>query len=230
MAVIIKRIVCLANSRKLSGRCIAGVELGENDERLGWIRPVSDRENQEVSEYERQYEDGSDPRLLDVINVPLRRHLSNGHQQENWLIDPEYYWEKVGTFERRRLNEMADAGGGLWRNGCSSSNGENDRIPLEKANEETGSLKLVHVDRLHLSVFAPGEAFGKKKRVQAKFQFAGCRYALWVTDPRVERFYLAKSNGDYQLEEECYLTISIGEPYKGHCYKLVAAVIRCRGG
>ena len=56
---------------------------------------MSDRENQEVSEYERQYRDGSDPKLLDVIDVPLLEHRPNDHQQENWLLDPEYYWSKV---------------------------------------------------------------------------------------------------------------------------------------
>ena len=52
-----KRIVCLANSSKLNGRCIAGKEIIE-DGRVGdWIRPVSVREKQEVSEWERQYKD-----------------------------------------------------------------------------------------------------------------------------------------------------------------------------
>lgn len=82
-----KQIVCLANSRKLSGRCVAGIEIRDG-KRLGWIRPVSDRENQEVSEHERQYEDGSDPKVLDVIEVPLLRALPSGYQRENWLLDP----------------------------------------------------------------------------------------------------------------------------------------------
>ena len=48
----VKRIVCLANSRKLNGRCLAGKEFGGKG--VGtWIRPVGAREHGEVSEYER---------------------------------------------------------------------------------------------------------------------------------------------------------------------------------
>jgi hypothetical protein len=89
----------------------------------------------------------------------------------------------------------------------------------------TSSLKLIHVNQLDLRVFAPGEAFGNaKRRVQAAFTFDATDYALWVTDPVVEREYLAKSDGDYPLHN-VYLTISIGEPYQDYCYKLVATVI-----
>ena len=50
----VKRIVCLANSRKLHGRSVAGREWIDGHSGR-WIRPVSAREHQEVSEYERQY-------------------------------------------------------------------------------------------------------------------------------------------------------------------------------
>jgi len=89
-----QRIVCLANSRKLSGRCIAGKEMVRNKPR-GWIRPVSAREHEEVSEYERQYEDGTDPRVLDIIDVELLEPRPRTYQQENWLLDPDLYWTKV---------------------------------------------------------------------------------------------------------------------------------------
>jgi len=45
----VKRIVCLANSRKLQGRCIAGREIVQGKPGA-WIRPVSAREHEEVSE------------------------------------------------------------------------------------------------------------------------------------------------------------------------------------
>ena len=51
----IKRIVCFANARKLVGRCTAGREW-LNGEGIGrWIRTVSDRQNGDVSEYERLF-------------------------------------------------------------------------------------------------------------------------------------------------------------------------------
>ena len=219
------RIVCLANSRKLSGRCIAGREL-VGDRPGVWVRPVSAREHQEVSEYERQYENGSDPKLLDVMDVPLLEHCPQNYQQENWLLDPEYYWRKVGRRSWEDLAELSDIDGTLWRLGSHTYNGTNDQISLRQAAKETSSLKLVHVDEVCLHVFAPGRAFNNsKRRVQARFRFCGIDYALWVTDPDIERHYLAQLDGYYDLSE-CYLTISLGEPFNEHCHKLVAAVIQ----
>ena len=89
------------------------------------------------------------------------------------------------------------------------------------------SLRLIEVADLTLAVFAPGEAFGnRKRRVQGRFSHAGRSYALWVTDPVCERRHLAKLDGEYR-RERCFLTISLGERYEGHCYKLIAAVIEC---
>jgi hypothetical protein len=220
-----KRIVCLANSRKLQGRCIAGRELIEGRP-AAWVRPVSDREHEEVSEYERQYKDGSDPRVLDVIDVPLREARPKGYQPENWLIEPDEYWVKVEQFPWTSLGLLADQNGSLWLNGYHTQNGKNDYIPLHLAATAGSSLKLIHISGMQISVFKPGEAFGNpKRRVQAQFQFAGSNYALWITDPIIERAYLSREDGDYKYGES-YLTISLGEPFKENCHKLVTAVIR----
>ncbi|MDE0200959.1 MAG: hypothetical protein OXK73_00830 [Rhodospirillaceae bacterium] len=219
-----KRIVCLANSRKLHGRCVAGREW--NDGQVGrWIRPVSDREHQEVSEYERQYEDGSDPQVLDVIDVPLVEPRPRGFQSENWLLDAEYYWERAGRLSWFDLPQLADSAAPLWLDGHSTYHGRNDKIPLEIADSVGDSLKLIHVDDFQLSVFKPGEAFGNtKRRVQGRFSYGGNSYCLWVTDPVYERQYLAKLDGTYSVGE-CFLTVSLGEPFGGAVYKLVASII-----
>lgn len=226
---VVKRIVCLANSRKLSGRCVAGKEL-LGSKPIGWIRPVSTREHEEVSEYERQYQDGSDPRVLDIMDVPLLAARPTGYQQENWLLDPEHYWVKVGRRGWNELSQLADPVAPLWVNGQSTYNGLNDKIPLAMAGGLTSSLRLIHVDRLALSVFKPGEAFGNpKRRVQGRFQHDGVEYRLWVTDPAYERTHLAKPDGDYEIGES-FLTLSLGEAFNDACYKLIAAVIERDAG
>lgn len=222
------RIVCLANSRKLSGRCIAGREW--DSARAGrWIRPVSDRDGQEVSEHERQYEDGSDPQVLDIIDVPVLEPRPKDYQTENWLLDPDCYWEKTGRLSTRQLSSLLDPVAPLWIDGHSTYSGRNDKIPLESAVSLTDSLRLIRVDCLQLVVFKPGEAFGNnKRRVQGRFSHAGEEYALWVTDPGFERKYLAKLDGSYGVDA-CYMTISLGEPYQDACYKLIAAIIASDG-
>ena len=71
----------------------------------------------------------------------------------------------------------------------------------------------------------PQEAFGNpKRRVQGQFVHGGVQYWLWVTDPIYERRYLALPNGTRHLGE-CCLTISLGEPFEGYAYKLIAAIM-----
>ncbi len=45
-----------------------------------------------------------------------------------------------------------------------------------------------------------------------------------MTDPVYERRYLFLPDGTHNLRE-CCLTISLGEPYEGYAYKLIAAII-----
>jgi len=225
----VKRIVCLANSRKLNGRCLAGKEFGGSG--VGaWIRPVGAREHGEVSEYERQYEDGSDPKILDVTDVPLLGPQPKDFQQENWLLDPDYYWEKAGRATWEDLIRLADRIEPLWLDGINAYNGMNDKIPLAQVGSVRSSLRLLHVGTLGISVFKPGEAFGNpKRRVQGRFEYSGSEYRLWVTDPVYERAFLSKPDGDYKLGES-FLTVSLGEPYNDACYKLIATIIERDGG
>ncbi len=178
-----------------------------------------------MSEYERQYQDGSDPRVLDIIDVPVLEARPKDYQTENWLLAPELYWERVGRLSPSQLSALVDPPAPLWLDGYHTYNGRNDKIPIALADSVTASLRLLLADGVRIDVVTPGEAFGNnKRRVQGRFQHAGQEYLLWITDPDFERAYLAKPNGTYGIGE-CYLTISLGEPYQNACYKLIAAII-----
>jgi hypothetical protein len=221
----VKRIVCLANSRKHSGRCIAGKEVLAHGYGT-WIRPVSARPSAEVSEEERRYENGRDPQVLDIIDVPMIGAAPLLHQTENHVIDAGYCWTKSGELPWAELKHLVDKPVRVWPNGDSTYSGLNDRVKLELASELVSSLMLIAPETLTVHVRIEGAEFGNpRRRVRAYFKQQGTKYILVVTDPAAERAFLAKPDGDYPLKD-VYLCVSLGEAHTdGCCYKLVAAII-----
>ena len=213
-----KKIVCLANSRKMSGRCIAGKEIVSGQ----WIRPVSDRKDGEISEEEQMFSDGSYPQVLDIISIKLLKPLTHKYQQENHLIDNKAYWEKEGSKTWDNLEQIKDEPSELWLNGDSSSKGENDRIPYNEASKLNISLFLIYIQSMEINVNI--EQYSNKRKIRALFTYNNSRYNFSITDPKVESYFLKKIDGKYCLNN-VYACISIGEPLEGYCYKLVAGVI-----
>ncbi len=230
-----KRIVCLANSRKLGGRCIAGKEVLPNGTFGAWIRPVTDQGGGEVSAWECQYPDGTEPKVLDVLDVPLLGHVPKDYQRENWALAPKPPWNKSRELTLEAAAGCVDPGELLWTPGYSTYNGRNDYVPLQEAKGLTDSLRFIKVNNLTLSAFAPGENFGNPtRRVLGGFRYAGLDYWLWVTDVAWEEEYLELPDGEYPVGE-AFLTISLGEPFQNqqgeyHAYKLIAAIITPGGG
>jgi Dual OB-containing domain len=225
MANYEKTIVCLANSRKMSGRCIAG-KVYEGGKLGEWIRPVSGRPHEEISEEDRRYPDGDRARLLDIVTIPLMNYKPGTYQTENHLIDDNFYWSKEGNADSELLALAVDNNlDTLWRNGDSSYRGVNDRMTLELANREKSSLALIWVDEVDVLSSAEGAAFGNNKRkVRATWEWKKSTYSLVVTDPVIEK--LAHSTPDKVCSlGPSFICVSLGEPFNDRVYKLAAAII-----
>ena len=215
-------IVCLANSRKISGRCIVGKIILEHK----WMRPVSNRDSEEISEEERRYENGQMPKLLDIISIPVKKHKPQLFQNENYLIDDDYHWEKRGEFSSS-LDNLLDAPNDLWGTQSSSYQGQYDRISENMSVNYEESLYLIKPQSLKIIVRIEGQEFDNAKRkVRAEFQYNETTYIFPVTDPVIEKKYLSGENGEFALHiENVYLCVSVGLPHKGYCYKFLASII-----
>jgi hypothetical protein len=172
-----------------------------------------------------RYGNGGDPGLLDIIEIPFLGPRGKPNQPENWLLDPNSSWRKVGECRYENLGLLADTAGPLWVNGRSTSYNLNDYVLIEEANTFGSSLKLIPVGDLRLSIFTTGVGFqNPKRRVQAIFSFNGIEYRLWVTDSVIEDTYRPLADGTYNFGP-CYLAISLADSFRDCCYKVVAGVI-----
>jgi hypothetical protein len=225
-----KKMLYLANSRKHSGRCVAGREVIAPGKVGSWIRPISGRPTHELSPQEQAYSDGSEPKLGDILILQMKHAAPKEYQTENWVFDDGHCWTKTGQATWAEVKSLAEHPMTLWQNGDSTYDGLNDEMKHAVAAKLTSSLCMIHVTDLVVHVCVTGAAFGNpKKRVQGRFTHRGVSYWLWVTDIAVEADYQKRPVGQYHYGE-CCLTISVSEPHKKssgeeYVYKLIAAVI-----
>jgi len=223
-----KTIVCLANSRKLTGRCVAGKEW--DGCRPGrWLRPVSGRERGELTAERWYAKSWRDPRLLDLIQVRLIAPRPCGCQTENHLVDTAARWQFIGRVPVQCLLASLDhPKGPLWLNGESTSGGLNDRVYAEVAEKQPNSLVLVQPDRLEIKVSTESaNTDHARRRVRGRFSLAGYGYILSITDPVVEGPILRQPDGYSTELQRPILCISLSEKFASQnaCYKLIAGVI-----
>lgn len=219
----INGFVCLANSRKHSGRCLAGKAQNHEGTWI-WVRPVGTSVSREITEQDRQYANGNRAAVLDVINIAIQHRDDHQFQAENILIDPGQHWVHTSSRTTADLRELEDHPATLWENGHSSTSGVNDRVPESILITQRQTLFLIRPETVRFSVGAEGIAFNDNRRsVRAHFCYRGVNYALKVTDPAVEQYYLSQNDGTYENQNVSFFTISLSDIYNGHAYKLVAA-------
>ncbi|MGD0578940.1 MAG: hypothetical protein ABSC08_08430 [Bryobacteraceae bacterium] len=222
----VKRIVCLANSIKTGGSCIAGKEVLPNGDYGGWIRPVSERKTAEVWPKECKYRDGVLPKLLDIIDVPLRDAAPHNHQSENHIIDTTRRWMKVGELPWNVLPQLLDRPTTLWINRDRTSAGAFNCMSQEEAATQNYSLALIRPENFVVKVGSKAWDGEKTRTYRGSFRYNGVAYALQLTDRVVTNAYQSKEEGDYPLEG-VDICVSLTEPWRrdnNRCHKLVAAV------
>jgi hypothetical protein len=215
-----KTIVCLANSYKHGGRCIAGVSVDDG----AWIRLRGKAPDGALCACEYALDDGSEPRLLDLIEVDLHYALPTSSHPEDWQIAPTRWRLVERPASERHLQKIA-----ATANRSTTLLGDHcDRIAdwEPKRNPLKSSLLLVCPSEIHWWIRDQG-----RRKNRALFKRNDITYDFAVTDPRwLDQLNLLPA-GLYphstfvNATTETWLTISLSEAYVGFHYKLVAGVI-----
>ena len=211
--------VCLANSRKRSGRCLAGKAF-DNGTYSKWIRPVTEHPTEELQSNEYCLQTGEDAKILDLLEIKLREPKGRLHQQENWLMDISVPLKKNGSLTLEEVSKLVDSPESLWGTGTSTKNGLNNCVPISEINNHASSLYLVDVSKFKVEIRI---SFGRRE-MRGSFSYGGHEYKLSITDTHFEQRFVDKPLGDYEIDRTL-LTISLGEHYGGSFYKLIAGIV-----
>src|SRR5262245_8566645 len=75
-------IICLANSRKHQGRCVAGLTTDGG----GWIRPISNTPDGSLLAHHYTLTNGTEARVMDVLWMEVDQPRPENHHPENWIV------------------------------------------------------------------------------------------------------------------------------------------------
>lgn len=207
------RIICLANSTRPGGRCIAGIDIDTEK----WVRPVSRSIKRAITLDMRNIE-GEEPEILDVIDIPLEDHgPDEGCQPENRLVKSGK-WRKVGRKRPRQVLKYCEDDSIILHN-------QTDRVlptfieSLPK--KKWKSLQLVRSKSVsfHLDYWGKRRAFFRDGK--------GHYLELAVKDPVFQNKLVRGED----VSSDCIMTISLAGPWAPsttepkRCYKLVAGVV-----
>src|SRR5436853_5576752 len=99
-------LICLANSNKMRGRCVAGLRVDGK----GWIRPIApDTDHGQFFLHHFQLDDGSEPKVLDLIRLNLAHTQPVPGQPENWVVGKERWILKARPLGRDLYPRLRDA-------------------------------------------------------------------------------------------------------------------------
>ena len=212
--------ICLANSLKRGGRCIAGVEVTLDDERHWsvvrkrdgspkWIRPIDKTtEFGEIMIGEAQTIPLlSVVRLTDVVPIPQQAHQEDVHYSMMSTIG------RVSASASVLMQFVDDTHPVVFY-------GTDRAIDISTYASADHSLMFVHADTAEIA----SEIKEDKTRYRMLLGYNGVAYDLSVTDPD----YIDALNSGRAcagIQSDVYVTLSLGLVYEERHHKLVAAVV-----
>ena len=215
-----KYFICLANSYKHGGRCIAGIEVvPQSDGSLGivrhddgrprWIRPVSMSANGEIPNHlAESFKIFSLVKLTDVEPCPDNAHTEDVHCTRMEICPFEL------SPTKDFLNQLIDT----QHQAVFYFRGKS--IPTTIIDRLDYSLMLIHPD----NACAYCDEGRENSKYRMKFTYNGSNYDFPITDPVfLEQF--KKSPNSYADLDGVYLVLSLGIAFEGFHYKLVATVL-----
>ncbi len=214
-----KYFICLANSYKHGGRCIAGIEVSprsdgrmeivrHDDGRPSWIRPVSMAENGEIPmQLAQDVKLLSLVKLTDVVPCPHKAHTEDVHCSRM-----ECY-SKNNEFEYGFMNQLIDP----VHQAVFYFRGK--AIPAKMIDRLNYSLMFIHPEKAGAYIDEERE----KSKYRMKFTYYGSNYDFPITDPYFLDAF-KKCPERYIDLTGAYLTLSLGMEFEGFHFKLVAGV------
>ena len=206
------KIVCLANSYKEGGRCIAGIDLDTSK----WIRLVSSEPGGKLPTHK-----VSSINILDVIEISVAGDVSDeGCQSENQLWR-DIKWKKIDRMKSEDLLDYCEDDRVILHNSEKS-------IPIEYFStiprERWKSLQLVRQTNITFKY----KDWPEGRKYKARLWLSDAKpLDLSITDPNI----LQKLKRDEKISKNCIITVSLATPWKkdddtsARCYKVVAGVI-----
>lgn len=215
-----KIFVCLANSKKYTERCIAGIELirgakgfsiAQNTNQPHWIRPVSTKEHGEVSS-----ELVGHIKLLDIVEIDMVKNIPNGYQSENVLVaNDSYRVEGEILLSKQVLDKfISKKHSPLFLN-------RGKAVPAEYIKDLDHSLIFIKPTNVG---FCIAKAANGNLQTRATFFYENTIYDLPITDIDFLIQYSLTPNA-FNNQKNIYFTISLGLEFNGWHYKLIAGII-----
>ncbi len=221
----LRRLVCLANSRKHGAYCVAGIDVDTGR----WVRPVSELDDGRVERRTMQIGE-TIPRPGDLIEIPLADSGPDyGFECENRSILPGP-WRRLEVLKPIELMTHCSTERPILHTGENHVTVQYLRsLPFERRR----TLQLV--EAFELETFNGGPSAQGGSRWNASFvSAAGDRLNARITDLAL----IEKLENGYVPAGHCLVTVSLSMPYRKEgwdgdgdpCWKLVAAVIELEPG